>query len=217
MDVLHHVALVLVLGVLAAPAAAAPCAGFTDVEDTSPFCPSVEWIKNRSVTVGCTATAYCPADAVSRLGMAAFMKRLGTALTPVPISAEDTPGAVDIDANPVVCATSAFAVAGFPRRAYIDASVSASAPGDLDFGVAIVASTDGGTTWTTLNNDIRGAVLAGRWGNSSGISYTDIAVGQSVIFGMKLARADAGSAAVTDSRCSLRASLFSRDGTTSPF
>ena len=31
-----------------APAHWAPCAGFTDVSTTaSPFCPNVEWIKNR--------------------------------------------------------------------------------------------------------------------------------------------------------------------------
>lgn len=50
----------------AAPHAfAAPCAGFVDVDDTNPnqsgFCSSIEWIYNRGVTVGCTATplAYC--------------------------------------------------------------------------------------------------------------------------------------------------------------
>jgi hypothetical protein len=61
------------------PAAlAAPCAGFSDVDDTSPFCASVAWMKNRGVTFGCgDGTTYCPGDAVTRLQMAAFMKRLG--------------------------------------------------------------------------------------------------------------------------------------------
>ena len=63
--------------------AAAPCAGFTDVDDTSAFCANVEWVKNRAITLGCTsATSYCPSDPVTRLQMAAFMNRLGTALEP---------------------------------------------------------------------------------------------------------------------------------------
>jgi hypothetical protein len=59
------------------PAGAAPCAGFTDVEDTSGFCTSVAWMKNRGITQGCTSTAYCPNDFVRRDQMAAFMYRLG--------------------------------------------------------------------------------------------------------------------------------------------
>lgn len=39
-------------------ATAAPCAGFTDVDDTvvgASFCQNVEWLKNRQVTLGCTS------------------------------------------------------------------------------------------------------------------------------------------------------------------
>ena len=34
-------------------------------------------MKNRGITLGCTATLYCPNDYVTRLQMAAFMYRLG--------------------------------------------------------------------------------------------------------------------------------------------
>jgi hypothetical protein len=61
---------------------AAPCAGFTDVDSTSAFCGNVTWIKNRGVTLGCTATQYCPNEPTTRLQMAAFMNRLGEALFP---------------------------------------------------------------------------------------------------------------------------------------
>jgi len=68
------------IAVLAAVApstsSAAPCAGFTDVEDTSQFCASVEWMRNRGITLGCTATQYCPDSNVTRLQMAAFVERL---------------------------------------------------------------------------------------------------------------------------------------------
>ena len=58
-------------------ASAAPCAGFTDVQDSSGFCIHIEWLKNRAITLGCTATQYCPADFVRRDQMAAFLYRLG--------------------------------------------------------------------------------------------------------------------------------------------
>ncbi|MFO1302593.1 MAG: hypothetical protein U1F54_02620 [Burkholderiales bacterium] len=67
---------------LSLPAGAAPCAGFTDVDTSSPFCANVAWMKSRAITLGCTATLYCPNDAVSRLAMAAFLNRLGDVLLP---------------------------------------------------------------------------------------------------------------------------------------
>jgi hypothetical protein len=63
-------------------AGAAPCAGFTDVDSTSPFCASVEWLKNQGITVGCTSTTlYCPDNPVTRLAMAVFLKRFADAGT----------------------------------------------------------------------------------------------------------------------------------------
>ena len=62
---------------ISAAAVAAPCAGFVDVDDSDPFCPNVTWMKQNAITLGCTATQYCPNDFVTRLQMAAFMNRLG--------------------------------------------------------------------------------------------------------------------------------------------
>jgi Chaperone of endosialidase/S-layer homology domain len=62
---------------LSSNALAAPCAGFTDVDDTSPFCVNVAWMKNRGITLGLTPTLYDPNSPVTRLQMAAFMYRLG--------------------------------------------------------------------------------------------------------------------------------------------
>ena len=59
------------------PASSAPCDGFTDVDDTSPFCTNVAWMKSRNITLGCTSSLYCPNEPVTRLQMAAFMYRLG--------------------------------------------------------------------------------------------------------------------------------------------
>src|SRR5512134_2031947 len=95
------VAFGVALGVAAmvSPTIAAPCVGFTDVDASSAFCGNVGWLKNRSITLGCTtATLYCPSDNVNRLQMAAFMNRLGTALTPVQLAVDAAPGAIDLDA-----------------------------------------------------------------------------------------------------------------------
>jgi hypothetical protein len=71
---------------LAGETRAAPCAGFTDVDDTTgptaQFCVDVAWIRNRNVTLGCTPTQFCPFQNVSRIQMAAFMRRLGDSLFP---------------------------------------------------------------------------------------------------------------------------------------
>jgi hypothetical protein len=72
------VATVGVLGMFwTSHAQSAPCAGFTDVDSASGFCVNVTWMKSRGITLGCTATLYCPNDPVTRLQMAAFMYRLG--------------------------------------------------------------------------------------------------------------------------------------------
>ena len=40
------------LSLCAAIASAAPCAGFTDLDDGSPFCASVQWLRNQGITLG---------------------------------------------------------------------------------------------------------------------------------------------------------------------
>jgi hypothetical protein len=52
------------------------CAPFTDVLASSGFCSNIQWLFNRGITTGCTATQYCPANFVRRDQMAAFLNRL---------------------------------------------------------------------------------------------------------------------------------------------
>ena len=49
------------------------------------------------MTLGCTATEYCPQNNVTRLQMAAFMNRLGNALTPTIVTQFGPTGAIDLD------------------------------------------------------------------------------------------------------------------------
>ena len=207
---------------LAPLAEAVPCAGFTDVDSaavSASFCQNVEWLKNRQVTLGCASTLYCPDANVSRLQMAAFMNRLGTALTPALLPVDAAPGAIDIDANGVVCPTDAYAVTGFPRRAYIDVSFSGHAAADVGLAADIVMSGDGGATWTNVNSVAnRGFVRANRWGAFADLAFVDLAVGQNVRWGVRATRAGfPGTTQLLDSRCQLRVLVFNRNGTASPF
>jgi hypothetical protein len=78
MRVLHPfggVAIVVVgmVGAWAAPAQAQICAPFTDVLASSGFCTNIQWLFNRGVTQGCTATQFCPANFVRRDQIAALL------------------------------------------------------------------------------------------------------------------------------------------------
>ena len=200
-------------------AAAAPCAGFTDVDSADAFCPNVEWIRNRSVTFGCTATTYCPNSSVTRLSMAAFLNRLGTALTPVRLETVATPGATDLEANAIVCQTADFPVVDFPRHAVLDATFAAIAPADVDFAIVPMIRDAATGTWQAMNNAYFTAhLLSNRWNTVSALGGIDLAVGPAVRFGLGVERVlGAGSADLSDSRCQLRVLIYSRDGTSSPY
>ena len=212
---------VMTIALALAPAAiAAPCADFTDVDSGSDFCPNVEWLKNRRITLGCTsATTYCPGEAVARLTMAAFLSRLGTALTPEQLPVEAAPGAIDLDVGLVVCQTQDFVVADFPRRAYVDLSFNGKAPADVGLAVDVVISTNAGASWTNLNAVAnRGFVAANQWGSFADLGFTDLAVGQSVRWGARMSRGGiAGATDLADSRCELRVLVYNRNGSASPF
>ena len=189
-----------------------PCSTFTDVDSASTFCANVLWIKNRLVTLGCLAGFYCPGDLVTRLQMAAFMNRLGTALTPVVLSTAAQTGALALDAQPVVCQTSDFATDTFERRAIVDASFSAHSASEVSFAASAVASFDDGATWVPLSaTDDRGSAAAGQWGHVRARGVADLTAGQTVRFGVWISRGGlAGTADLTDSTCKLRAAIANR-------
>jgi hypothetical protein len=72
-----------VLTALSSTVHAQICAPFTDVLASSGFCTNIQWLFNRGVTLGCTATQYCPANFVRRDQMAAFLNRLADRLFPL--------------------------------------------------------------------------------------------------------------------------------------
>lgn len=216
----------LVAVVANAPAAAQSCAGFTDVLASSPFCPNVEWLKNRSITLGCTsATAYCPNDPVTRLSMAAFMNRLGTALTPIDLAPVTAAAAVvDPSLNPILCATPVpgFAATGFPRRAYVNGAVHLSAPTvALDVLANVLVSTNNGASWTPIANSDHYASLYPGSTPAQHVSlapfgWVDVAVGQTVRFAIGLTRF-AGTGTSVMAGCSLAVQIGNRNAAASPF
>jgi hypothetical protein len=191
------------------------CAAFTDVDAASSFCPDVDWLRNRAITLGCTATTYCPTDSVSRLAMAAFMNRLGTALTGLPVQVVADSGALDLDAAPVVCATGPITASGFARAALIDGVLSAQGAGAADVLVEVVSSANG-TQWTSVSTAMRASLAAGRMVNTRVMGSYDFVVGESMRFGLRVSRGG-GAANVSASQCRLRIIVGNRSATYSPF
>jgi len=61
----------------------------------------------------------------------------------------------------------------------------------------------------------RGWVPVNRWGTVANLATTDLAVGDNVIFGVRVTRAS-GAADLSDSRCNLRVAIGSRTGAVPP-
>jgi hypothetical protein len=194
------------------------CAGFTDVDPSSPFCANVAWIKNRSITLGCAPGLYCPTTTVNRLAMAAFLNRFGTALG-APVLTGSATGPVDLDGVPAICQTTDFVVDGFPRRAYVTASVSGTAITDTSFEATPAASFDGGATWSPLTlYGGRATVQADQWAAVRATGNGDVNVGVTARFGLLVSRGgQPGATDLADSRCTLRAVIGNRNGDLPPF
>lgn len=212
-------ALASLLTLASASAAAAPCAGFTDVQDTDSFCTGVEWLKNRSITLGCTATTYCPGSAVTRDSMALFLNRLGTALTPRLEFIEAALGAVDPGASPSLCPTVQIASAPYPRQALVSVAFGGQSAGDLGYSARPMVSTDNGASWNPVTNpanDIRESVVGAAWTNSATSGVYPIPATQSVRFAVGVTR-QSGVADFTQARCQVTANVMNANGLSSPF
>jgi len=207
-----------------ASVSASPCSGpspFTDVNAADLFCTDTEWMKNRGITTGCTATEYCPNAVVTRASIALFMQRLGTTLTPTFLVVDAVPGPINLDApSPIIaCQTNDFTVEGYPRTANITTTFAGAADAALDYQHEIYYSTNGGMTWTFSNGNINRNGTAGAHWTSSNTQYVQqLEVGTSYRWGVRLGRqASAGTGNFGSSRCFINVEVMSRTGTSSPF
>jgi hypothetical protein len=158
--------MVLLLGwalVAAVPttARAQACAEFSDVTVFDPFCTNIRWLKNRAITLGCTATEFCGNDRVSRLQMAAFMVRTANIVVPQVIDVEATGGAFDPATPQVLCQTAELAALDYNRTATAVADLSFDVAGQQALALYVATSGDGGATWQPVTNQIIPASVAG--------------------------------------------------------
>jgi len=59
--------------------AGSPQAGFVDVPEASFAAAAIDWLLVSGTTTGCSGSAYCPQDLVTRSEMFTFLQRLGSA------------------------------------------------------------------------------------------------------------------------------------------
>lgn len=207
----------------AAPASAQSCnAVFSDVPANDPFCTNVEWIYNRGITQGCSATAFCPANFVTRGEMAAFLARLGQLQDPVKLASPDsgTPAVISLTGptfSNVTCQTPDYTVAGFPRSASFRGFLSGSAVADQTVIVDVVASFDAGQSWVLTRNAVSGATFPAL-GAASVVAFgrLDLAVGQSVRFGIAPTATGPQTSPSLTAYCGLDVEIRSRTGSASP-
>lgn len=209
-------------------ASAQNCAGFTDVPASSSFCPNVEWLKNRGITLGCTSTTlYCPTDPVTRLSMSAFMNRLGKALSPEVLTVESAAGAMVLPAAaplPRTCATADSTATNYPRSVTIHASLTALANASAVAWRAFVAySYDNGATWLTVGVPLiamRASSAANQWSGASPALTFDLEPNLPYRFAITLQRDDllpGTTGNFMQTHCMLTATIDNRNGTSSPF
>jgi len=202
----------------ASNAIAAPCAGFLDVDAASPFCANVEWLKNRSITLGCSSsTLYCPTDPVSRLAMAAFMNRLGNAVEPQFRHTILTGAQAAVNAGTTICVTPSYAVDNFPRVATATAMFFHRAAASEDVFAQAMYSVDAGATWLTFGDILSVAGnVAGKYASQSPVAKPLILSPGTVIqFGISTGVLSSGP--VSDAACELTVRFDSHTGTSSPY
>jgi hypothetical protein len=197
---------------------AAPCAGFTDVDSASTFCPNVDWLKNRQITLGCTGTTYCPNDYVTRLQMAAFMNRLGVVFTPLVLSVQQP--IVNPTKDQVICITADVPISDYRRFASAISTVTFYLPAnDTTIGARNVFSTDAGQTWQSFDATNSGIdyvynlLQLNRIASVTPLGQERAIFGATFRFGVDVSVSGTFSGVT----CRLRATITNRNGTNSPY
>lgn len=190
------------------------CAGFDDVDAADPFCASVEWLRNREVTLGCRTFDYCPGVPVSRLAMAAFMDRLGGVLAPETLLVGSVPDW--LYAGPLHCQLTVPA-ATHPRRAIVDVVVSATSDTltEAVFETAYRAQVPPYAD-AAAGPAVRVAMSSAAPAAVRLHGAVDIDVEQTVLVGFRF-EGQAAMSSLSAARCVVRAAIFNRDVAHAPF
>ena len=197
---------------------------FSDVLTGVFYHNAVEWVFNRGITAGCAPGLYCPDAAVTRGQMAVFLRALGNVVTPQVILAESFGTGVDLDADPVVCATVDYSPS-HAQRILARGWLSLLSGGAMNTRILLVSSTNAGTTWNLMpaeggSNGIpnAGQSVAGFWSTATGFAYQDLAPGTTYRFGVRVSRSltVGGTADATNHECELFGEIINRNPGTSP-
>jgi hypothetical protein len=122
--------------------------------------------------------------------------------------------------------TSETAAATHPRQAVVTASVTGLADGNTaGFNVFLLVSTDSGMTYNLFDAMLsvgqRATAAANSWGGAAVTEHLNLAVNTKYQFAVGIRRDTLGPIATTGNfaagRCQLTASIFNRNGTSSPF
>lgn len=227
---LKHLALaagVAVGGLASANAAAQSCAGFADVPSTDTFCQNIEWVRNRAITLGCNVaqTAYCPKDTVTREQMAAFMNRVGTALTPTFVrKSEPQLPALNFSGQQILCKTATVPATAYPRAAIVRGLVNLYTPdGGMDIEAKVVFSTDNGVNWqnSPTGDGLAYGSLYPSFAPPHDVSLNpmtaiDLNAATAYMFALA-ARRTAGTGEIANVYCENLVQLVNRNGSSSPF
>ena len=168
------------------------------------------WIKNRSVTLGCTATTYCPNEDVSRLQMAAFMNRAGNVLTPSVLNREEAGTTLDFSSDHVVCQTPDLPALprDYPRTIDTDAALSVEVSGLQSLIVVPVFARNGGT-WQSLGQGSFPVLAPGARHNVTALTaaflhFEATNPGSTLKFGIRVSRQNQFGPTITSWTCHLQ-------------
>lgn len=195
----------------ASPAHAAVCnSTFVDVSNSAIYCQAAQWLKARSITLGCTDTAhFCPDDAVTRAQMALFLNRMSLALEP-DFEHVSQPFSVSSGFSSVVCQTNPIAMGGFNHVATGNASIYLTGSGTGQASTRLVYSVDDGSTWANwASSAIPTTVSSNPTAASSTSSDALFGGSQTVVFGVEVGNS---STALISGGCEMRARIENYNG-----
>jgi hypothetical protein len=208
--------LALAMLVVSQAAAATACLGpspFDDIAQNDPICSNADWLKNRGVTLGCTAELYCPLDPVSRAQMALFMNRLAIALVPSVNVTSDVETSVDLDTASFHCVTPTYTITDFARKMVLIGHLTALLDASGSLTVTIVYNTTGSASvfpeFTTDNLE-RASAGGVNYAHASTSAAIDLEVGTSYRFAIRTLR-QGGTGEMSNMRCNLLQMLQPRE------
>jgi hypothetical protein len=149
--------------------------------------------------------------------MALFMQRLGAALTPTWVFANQS-FSVNPSTDPTVCQTADYTVDGFPRSAIAWGTVALTGTAPSGYArMFMVASTDGGTTWSQLANArVTWQDLVPNLKNSMGLpsdQLMPLLPGKTYRFGIRVDNY----VGTVSGPCTLAVMIQNQNGSTAPF